>query len=498
MSKVLLLASSPSENNNIWLPYALLFLRSALEKRGHDVALVDFQTGAKAYSTFETELLKKPDVLGVSLFCGPGVSLAKKASRLCREISPGTCIVWGGILPTISPEMILEEEIVDYVIRYEAEESFAAFVDQLAKGEVKGKVPNLAYKTKTKMVIPGPPTDFTELSGFPLITFDGVSSSKYIHKRLHFGKRVLPILTSRGCPYSCSFCYNLYYNQRRWRPFPVEWTLDTIEKLVKTFRIDGLLAFDDNFFVDQERAREIFEGTRARGHEINWFVELRIDQIIRMSVDELKEFEKLGLRLVYIGVESGSDRILKLFNKGITSEDVRLANRKLIQTNISPCYTFIVGAPTETSEETLETIDLATELLSENPLAAVWQFNQYTPYPGTPLYKTAIENGFRPYNNLNDWDVGWTWRDQNISSTTFSKSEMATLRYAGLFQKPDLYISNRTYPYRLAYRALRTAFRTRMRHHIFTPFVDTWTVGAVYKMTRILNRFQLDAIRKEL
>ena len=76
MSKILLLNPSPQENINRFLPYALLFLRSVLEKRGHVVKIVDFQLGKEAYETFRNELLKKPDILGISLFCGPAVYLA--------------------------------------------------------------------------------------------------------------------------------------------------------------------------------------------------------------------------------------------------------------------------------------------------------------------------------------------------------------------------------------------------------------------------------------
>jgi anaerobic magnesium-protoporphyrin IX monomethyl ester cyclase len=491
MSRVLLLAPSPTENDNTFIPYAILFLRSALERRGHEVSIVDFQIGAEAYSLFRAELMKQPDVLGVSLFCGPAVSLAKKASRLCRKLSPKTCIVWGGILPTISPEMVLQEPSVDYVIRFEAEVSFPMFVEALERGSGLDAVPNLAYRKGTEIVIPPPPTEWADLSDFPPISFAGMTSRKYVITGFHFGKRVLPIYTSRGCPYNCTFCYNLLYSQRKWRPFPVEWTLDTVDKLVETFDADGIMALDDNFCVDRDRVRAIFNGVRARGHRLNWWVELRVDQIQEMSIDELREFGKLGMALTYVGVESGCNRILKLFNKRITKDDIRQANRMLAQAGISAVYTFIVGAPTETESETLETVDLAMELLRDNPLATLWQFNQFTPYPGTPLYRMAIKHGFHTYETLEDWNVGWTWRDKNLSSTTLPDSSMETLRYAALFQKPDVLLKNHSLLFKMAYKPLRAVFAERLRRHIFTPFVDTWAVAGLYWGTETLNRILL-------
>jgi radical SAM superfamily enzyme YgiQ (UPF0313 family) len=278
----------------------------------------------------------------------------------------------------------------------------------------------------------------------------------------------------------------------------MNWILDTIDKLVQTYQIDGLLALDDNFCADPERVRAIFEGVRARGHTLNWWVELRIDQVLEMSVKELRELRALGLRIAYMGVESGCNRMLRLFNKGITVDQIYQANRKLAQTDIATCYTFIIGAPTETSRETLETVDLAVKLLEENPLASVWQFNQYTPYPGTSLYKFAIRNGFKPLRSLEDWDVGWTVRDQNLSSTSLSKSEMATLRYAALFQTPDLHLTNRSFIYKVVYKFFRKTFAFRLRRHFLTPFLDTWAIGLLFGVARLINRWRIDRLSSRI
>ena len=161
-------------------------------------------------------------------------------------------------------------------------------------------------------------------------------------------------------------------------------------------------------------------------------------------------------------------------------------------------YTFIVGAPTETREETLESVDLAIELLDSNPLASLWQFNQFTPYPGTPLYNMSVKRGFKPYETLEDWDVGWTLRDENLSSTTFPESAMATIRYAALFQKPNALLRNRSLVYKAIYKTFRTAFRERLKRHIFTPFIDTWAIQGLYAGSQALNRRRLKLLAKRV
>jgi radical SAM superfamily enzyme YgiQ (UPF0313 family) len=248
------------------------------------------------------------------------------------------------------------------------------------------------------------------------------------------------------------------------------------------------MAFDDNIFVDRDRLWAILTGIRARGHHLKWWVELRVDQVLEMSSAELDEFHRLGIEIAYVGVESGSDRILKLLGKGITTDDTREANRRLAATGISTCYSFIIGAPTEEREETLQTVDLARELLETNPQSWLWQFNQYSPFPGTPLYAMALREGFRPYRTLDDWEVGWTFKNMNPSSTTFTDEEMACISYAGLFQKPDRFLANRSLQYKAIFRAFRAVFAQRLKRHLFTPFLDTWAIGRLYAAAEARNR----------
>ncbi len=498
MAKVLLLHSSPTENFNRFLPYALLFIRSALQRKGHTVKIIDFQLGRKAYDTFRVELLKGPDILGVSLFCGPAVSQAKRASALCRKLSPGTTIVWGGIMPTIAPEMVLKEPCVDYVLRFEAEESFPQLVDALERGEDPKGTPNLAYRNGNTIEVKPPPSDVLDLSDFPPIDFTDMDDPGYANTGMHFGNRVSTIFTSRGCPHKCTFCYNMLYNFAKWRPFPNEWTFDTIEKLVKTFQIDGLIAFDDNFFADPDRVREILSWVKTKGYGLGWFVELRVDTILNMSIKELKEFYDLGIRETYVGAESGCNRLLRLFNKRIKANDILEANKMLGETKIIPRYSFIIGAPTETPSETLETVDMAVKLMDDNPRTSIWQLNQYSHYPGSPLYTLAIKKGFPPYESLDDWDVGWTLRDKMLPTTTLPDAELATIRYASLFQHPDESIGNRSLLYKLAFKLLRTSFAYRLRKHIFTPFLDTWAVDAMYKGRSMLNQWQMKQVYKKI
>src|ERR1022692_4198255 len=114
MSHVLLLNPTPAGNSLRYLPYALLYLKSALEANSHTTTIIDFQLERRAFADLKDALAKAPEYLGISLFCGPGVALACRAAALCRKISPGTKIIWGGVLPSVVPELVLRDAFADF------------------------------------------------------------------------------------------------------------------------------------------------------------------------------------------------------------------------------------------------------------------------------------------------------------------------------------------------------------------------------------------------
>jgi radical SAM superfamily enzyme YgiQ (UPF0313 family) len=392
----------------------------------------------------------------------------------------------------MAPHLVLREPSVDYVLGYEAESSFPRLVEALEQGKDPRGTPHLAYRDGDEILVTPRPSTVLDLSNYPPIEFDGMESEKYVVRGLSVGARVVPVYTSRGCPYRCTFCYNLHYNLGKWRSFPTDWILNTVDELARTFHMDGLMPFDDNFFANTEQAEAILAGVRERGHDLKWSVELRADQILQMSMAQLRRYRELGVSEVFVGLESGSDRILKLFNKGFKTDVAREANKMLAQTEIVPRYSFIIGAPTETPGETLQTVDLATELMDDNPMASVWQFNQYTPYPGTPLYKMAIKHGFQPYESLDDWDISWLDRvNKTMPTSGMSHAKLATIRYAGLFTQPNECFRHRSRAYNLAFKALRAIFKYRLRRHVFFPFIDTWAIGAIYRGLATLNGLRM-------
>jgi anaerobic magnesium-protoporphyrin IX monomethyl ester cyclase len=493
MANVLLLYPVVSETETVFFPYSLLFLQSQLENDGHSVEIIDLQTGYTAYENYIKHLKEKPDFLGISLFCGPGIKLAVNAAKACRHLSPGTVIVWGGVLPSLAPEMILNDAAADFIVRFDGEKTFSKLIEEIIKGNLFPDIPNIAWKKYNKITL----TDQGNLLNLKEIlplNFNKVINEKYIMKNKLLGKRTATIFSSKGCPYSCSFCYNTVYNRGAWRSFTTDWVINTIESIIKNFSVDSFLILDDDFFVDRNRAVDIFKRTLSLGYKIKWWAEIRVDQILSMSIEELNEFYKLGLRVLYIAPESGSNRILRILKKGFSVNDIIKVNEILSNTGIHPVYSFMMGVPSETEEELLKTIDLINLLRDANKNACILQINNYLPYPGTPLYETALHYGLKPFEKINDWSGTVNTMPVINPWSVLSKSKIQTIACLSVFLKSNEYISNHSAIYKFIVKIYRSIFTFRMEHHIFSPFLDTWSMLLFLRFSFLFGNIRLKKV----
>jgi anaerobic magnesium-protoporphyrin IX monomethyl ester cyclase len=219
------------------------------------------------------------------------------------------------------------------------------------------------------------------------------------------GKRVANLYTSRGCPYDCGFCANHIYHKRKWRPLSVDGAVARLSHLKKQYGVNRVLFDDSEFFIDLDRSRELLKAIRKL--DIAWSAHTRIDGLLRMSGADLELVEQSGCVSLSMGAESGSDRVLKLLNKGIKTRDTLEVNRKLAKYKFLTRFNIMIGMPGETREEMRQTLGLARRLGRENPDCILSGFMVYTPYPGTRLFNMAVKMGFKPPKDLAGWDHFW-------------------------------------------------------------------------------------------
>lgn len=385
------------------LPLSVLCAgRSALDA-GYELEILDQRVHPSWRNRLLETLQKDPPLLvGISVMTGKPISYALALSRLIKKHS-GAPVVWGGIHPTILPETTLQHGAIDYLIRGQGElpllELARALEHQPAPVEA---IAGLSYKIDGRMVHNpiGPPPEFEDL---PDIPYHLVDVDNYL--RFDAEERVFSVITSLGCPHQCAFCYSPLYSGRLWKPERVEHTIARLETIVERYRPDHLSVIDNDFFVDLRRARAIFEALEKKKWPIKiGFRGARIDELFRADDAFFALMQRVGVRYLHIGAESGSQKILDLMLKKVKTGQIFEINRRLSKfPGLLPTYNFFSGLPTETEEDIKATVDMIFKLLKENPHCQISGFNQFTPYPGTELFKLSVKHGLEPPRDLEGW-----------------------------------------------------------------------------------------------
>jgi radical SAM superfamily enzyme YgiQ (UPF0313 family) len=240
-----------------------------------------------------------------------------------------------------------------------------------------------------------------------------VNFEKYPIKVTYFISRdgfnkTFNIETSRGCPHKCYFCHNSV-SHKPYRCLSKDRVINLIEYLYNKYRIDGVIFQEDNFFLDKKRVTYIMNYLISRP-DIGWKANSRIDYFKLLKKDDnfMKKLINSGCRVLQFGVESGSERLLRMINKNIKINDVLEINQYLSNYPIRLRYNFIIGFPSENIQEINETLKLIERLKHGNPNVEPPFLNIYNPYPGTPLYKIALDYGFNPPKDLEGW-ASFNW-----------------------------------------------------------------------------------------
>lgn len=344
---------------------------------------------------------KKLLCIGLSVMTGSQIKYALTISKVFKNEIP---IVWGGMHPTISVETI-ENNYIDYTIQGDGEEAFLNLLDFLNKKNIHNKLFTTKSNISKKYNIFSNFSESSEYIDFKTYPID----EKYFSKRDGM-KKAFNLETSRGCPYNCKFCHNS--TTKYYKNIDTELIIKTIEKLLIEYNIDGIIFQEDDFFANSKRLNRIL--THLTSLKLSWKANCRINYIKKL-VDKgfMEIIEKANCKVLQFGIESGSDRILKLLNKKITVSEIIRTNKILSEYSIKVRYNFIVGFPLETSNDIELTLRLIDRLKKDNPNVEEPFVNIYTPYPGTDMYELAIKEGFIPPKNLEGW-INFSWNKSNL------------------------------------------------------------------------------------
>jgi hypothetical protein len=224
------------------------------------------------------------------------------------------------------------------------------------------------------------------------------------------GSRTLPHHSSYGCPFFCNFCAVVNMVDGKWLAQSAERTASTVEYLVDTWDLDAVEFYDNNFFTHQARVAEFCE--RIMPLNIGWWGEARIDTLLKYTDKTWDLMAKAGLRMIFLGAETGSNDTLKRMNKGGTAtvEKTLEIIAKLQAYDIIPELSFVLGNPPEPEKDTRETLQFIRKVKRVNPKTEIIMY-LYTPVPlSGELYEEARADGFAFPETLEEW-ISEAWQD---------------------------------------------------------------------------------------
>ena len=373
---------------NITPPLGLAYLAATLEKNGFYVKIIDCTVGISYKELFKQLIEIKPDVIGVTATTA-NLETAKFVAKKIKEFLPYAILIIGGAHLTAMPYETMKLGYFDIGVLGEGEVTFLELVNHIQNiGFQKLECVNgLIYK-KDGIISRTPEREFIKnLDDLPrparhlLPPLSKYRPTPASYRRLPLGI----IITSRGCPYRCTFCdrsvFGNIYRQRS-----AEDVLNELEEVVYKYGAKEIRFFDDVFTLDRERTLKICEGFRKRKLKIPWTC---LTAVSTVNKELLKEMKSAGCWQVLYGLESGDSNMLRLLKKGNTVEQNIQAVKWAKEGGLSVRADFIVGTPGETMESLNKTLRFAIDMDLDYA-----HFNKFVPFPGTELYGFLTSNGY--------------------------------------------------------------------------------------------------------
>lgn len=362
------------------MPLGLMAIGTYLKQNGHTVKIFNRSIHTDSLSKLYGEFA--PDIVGVSIISTRMVKDAVKVSEFFK--AKNIPVVWGGIFPSTMPEVILKEDYVDYVSIGEGEKTWKELLDALENKTDLSEVKGLAFRQNGKITV-NPEREFMKPEEIPIIDYSLVNIEDYTNNYgENIGTDMIWLYSAKGCPHQCSFCYNKAFNKCRYRRRPVESYMEEIKYLLENTKVNSIFFADEIWCHSKKDLRERCEQMKKFNLDFTWgcFMNIGI-----LDYEDYKYMYDCGCRLIYFGIESGSQDILDKVKKPIQSSLAVAEIEACSKAGIYPFVSFIIGFPDETREELKKTADMLKEVSYFGKLFCYF----YIPYVGSELFDSLVE-----------------------------------------------------------------------------------------------------------
>ncbi len=410
ISRIILFNPVSSARRTPVLPMSLLAIEAALEGRWPtDIADGNLMTDSLEYLDAEIKGDAGGTILAITVMPGPQLEHATPLCRELKERHPELTIIWGGYFPSQHWEACLKDCAIDFVVQGHGEAVFTSLLEHLETGSpTLESIAGLAWKDQSqprsnkRPPVPHP-------AKLPEWELESVDIGRYLRPTF-LGSKTIGLHTSYGCPYFCAFCAVVTMVEGRWMAWSAERTAETVHGLHRDWAANAIEFNDNNFFVDEKRVVEFSQRIQDLG--INWWGEGRIDTMMAFEDSTWRVMRDSGLKMVFLGAESGSEDTLKLMDKGgsVSPEMTLEMVRRMREWDIVPELSFVLGNPPDAEADALNTMEFIRKVKATNPATEIILY-LYTPVPlAGALFDQARASGFAFPETLDRWISG-DWLD---------------------------------------------------------------------------------------
>lgn len=395
---------------SLYFPLGLTYVAGAVRRAGHECSILDMDAAepkegslnfSREYESYNSyisalnapdhptwkllrQLVKRhnPDLIGITALTTKFGSVIQTA-RFCKQVLPNVPIVVGGAHASTMPHLCLQIPEVDFVLRGESDETFVELIEAVEKRRSPSEVGSLSWRNGGT-IIDNPDKAFAgNLDELAL-----PDRSALLNPENYSSEDMGVILTSRGCPFRCSYCFHMWEKKVRYRsPASV---IEEIREVNQRYGTTQFSIKDDSFTVKKNHVMALCEEFRRLPFKISFNCTTRVDLL---DEELLKTMREAGCAQVSVGIESGSARVLRETDKDISLEQVVRAAEMLNRHRLFWTGYFMIGLPEETEEDILKTIAFMKKV---KPFYA--GLGVYNPFPRTKLFRQGVELGLLEAN----------------------------------------------------------------------------------------------------
>lgn len=380
---------------NVMPPLGLCYLAAMCREKGLKTEIIDAPAEGLDVSQTKERILKKyPRFVGITATTLSILNASRLAESIKNAAKDITTIIGGPHVSSVPEITLAKYPNFDFGVIGEGEWTIIDLIANLKGNNNIENVSGIIYRNKNVFHRTARRENIKELDSLPMPAWDLLPSYPYSYKPLEVAmshKLQGSIITSRGCPYDCSYCPKSVFG-RVVRNHSIDRVIQMVLEQYHKYNVRDLEIYDDILVLSQDRIREMCNRLIAKRLDLVWSCNSTIGSVDRVTLELMKQ---AGCWKIAFGIESGDPRILKFMNKHLNLDKAREVLRTAKEVGFVNRGYFIIGFPTETKESIKKTVNFAKQADLD-----IVQFNSFTPLPGSPIYETI--NQYGKFDD--DWD----------------------------------------------------------------------------------------------